>query len=318
MRTIKIAVIQLKNYYEDQAAGYTKAASMIGQAAAQGADMAMLPELSGCGYIPNQSIWQYAEPTDGKTSSWACELSAQFRIYIGAGFIETDGRDFYNSYVLTGPNGKICGVIRKESAEAYCFKRNKGDIYIDTEIGRVGVGICADNHYAERLYRMMSANIDLMLMPHASPAPYETSAQISNKDLEHFERQPYMVASTYSKYLRVPTVFVNAVGSFPEFTGGIGVKAFNESFRLMGGSLITSRAGELVLKMDSNEGFELSSVTIGTDSEPPVTPAVYHREWLHPGNTLYRCLVLPMVTRKGIRSYNKEHALYMNNAMKEQ
>jgi len=53
MRTIKIAMVQLKNYYEDQASGYSAAASMITQAAVQGIDIAILPELSGCGYIPN-------------------------------------------------------------------------------------------------------------------------------------------------------------------------------------------------------------------------------------------------------------------------
>jgi N-carbamoylputrescine amidase len=316
MRTVKVAMIQLNNYYNSQETGYEKAASMISQAAAQGAELAVLPELSGCGYIPNQSIWQFSEPSDGKTARWACDLSMQLKIYIGAGSIETDGKDFYNSYILAGPNGKVCGIIRKENAEAYCFKRGIGGTYIDTEIGRIGVGICADNHYAERLHRMKASNIDLMLMPHASPSPFETNAQISKSDLEHFEQQPYVVASTYSKYLRVPTVYVNAVGSFPEFIGGIGVKAFNKSFRLMGGSLITNPAGDLVLKMGSNEGYEISSISIGPTAEPPITPVVYHKEWLHQGNALYRYLVMPVVTRNGVRSYNKKHALYINAAMK--
>mgnify|MGYP001425607882 FL=1 len=96
MRIVKIALIQLNNYYEDQASGYRVATSLITQAAAQGIEIAVLPELSGCGYIPNQTIWQFAEPADGKTAQWACELSAQLGIYIGAGFIETDGKDFYN------------------------------------------------------------------------------------------------------------------------------------------------------------------------------------------------------------------------------
>ncbi|MBA1336212.1 MAG: Nitrilase/cyanide hydratase and apolipoprotein N-acyltransferase [Firmicutes bacterium] len=316
MRLVKIAMIQLKNHYEDQASGYSAASSIITQAAAQGAELAVLPELSGCGYIPNQSIWQFAEPADGKTAQWACELSAKLGIYIGAGFIETDGKDFYNSYLLSSPNGRICGIIRKEDAESYCFKRSKGDIYIDTDIGRIGIGICADNHYVERLNRMKDANIDFMLMPHASPAPYKTSARISERDVVLFEQQPYLVAATYSKYLRVPTVYVNAVGSFPKFMGGFGVKSFNESFRLMGGSLITNAGGEIIARMGSKEGYEICTITFGTTSGAPVMPSVYHGKWLHPGNTLYRYLIMPMLIRKGIRSYNKEHVLYMKTSQK--
>lgn len=316
MRTVKIAMIQLNNYYEDQASGYSAAAAMIADAAAQGAELVVLPELSGCGYIPNQSIWQFAEPADGKTAQWACKLSAQFGIYIGAGFIETDGKDFYNSYLLSSADGRICGIVRKEDAESFCFKRSRGDLYIDTDIGRIGIGICADNHFVDRLNRMKEANIDIMLMPHASPAPFKTSNQISEKDSALFEQQPYMVAAAYSKYLRVPTVFVNAVGSFPEFMGSFGVKSFNENFRLMGGSLITNADGEICAKMGSDEGYEISAVTLGTTRETPVMPSVFNGKWLHPGNTIYRYLIMPMIIRKGIRSYNKEHVLYMKKLQK--
>ncbi len=316
MRIVKIALIQLNNYYEDQASGYRVATSLITQAAAQGIEIAVLPELSGCGYIPNQTIWQFAEPADGKTAQWACELSAQLGIYIGAGFIETDGKDFYNSYLLSSPNGSICGIIRKEEAESYCFKRGRGDIYIDTDIGRIGIGICADNHFAERLNRMKDANIDFMLMPHASPAPFKATSKISEKDIALFKQQPYLVAATYSKYLRVPTIYVNAVGSFPKLMGGFGVKSFNENFRLMGGSLIINADGELIVKMGSKEGYEISSIALGTNCETPVMPSVYHGKWLHPGNTLYRYLILPMLIRKGMRSYNKEHVIYMKKSQK--
>jgi N-carbamoylputrescine amidase len=316
MRTIKISMIQMKNYYEDQEAGYRAAASMIAQTAARGAELAVLPELSGRGYIPNQSIWQFSEPANGKTAKWACKLSAQLGIYIGAGFIETDGKDFYNSYLISSPSGEISGIIRKEEAESFCFKRCKSDIYIDTAIGRIGIGICADNHFVERLNRMKDANIDFMLMPHASPAPYKTGPNISEKDQEVFEKQPYEVASAYSKYLRVPTIYVNAVGSFPEFMGGFAVKSFYESFRLLGGSLITDSNGELVAKMGSEEGYEVTGITLGNASGEPVTPPVYHGKWLHPGSTVYRYIIMPMLIRKGIRSYNKKHLLYMKTLQK--
>ena len=305
MKTIQLAMIQLGNHYADQASGYEEAAALIRQAASQGAEIAVLPELSGCGYIPNQSIWQYAEPKDGKTAQWASGLSAGLGIYIGAGFIEADGGDYYNSYLLSGPRGEICGIIRKEDAESYCFKREKGGTHIDTAIGRIGIGICADNHYIGRLRRMKEADVDLMLMPHANPAPYRTNRQTSQKDLELIAGHPATIAAAYSNYLRAPAVYVNAVGDFPEFSGGFGAKSFKENFRLLGGSLITDAMGNIAEKMGDAVGYRIAAVTPGKIAEPPMEPAVYHGKWLHRGNALYRYFIMPHMIRKGIRSYNK-------------
>jgi len=311
MKKIKLAMIQLGNHCENQALGYKEATSLITQAASEGAEMAILPELSACGYIPNQSIWQYSESGNGKTAQWASELSALLGIYIGAGFVETDGKDFYNSYLLSSPRGEICGIIRKENAETYCFKSCKSALYIDTDIGRIGFGICADNHDIMRLRRMKKANVDLMLMPHANPSPCQAYKQISRKDLELFEKQPLIIAATYSNYLRAPTVYVNAVGSFPEFMGGFWFKNFNEIFQLQGGSLITDAEGNLLVKMDNAAGYRACEIPLDKTSEAPIEPVVYHGKWLHQGNALFRYLIMPHLIRKGIRGYNKEHQKYL-------
>jgi len=84
----------------------------------------------------------------------------------------------------------------------------------------------------------------------------------------------------------------------------------------MGGSLIVDAEGKLIAKMGSKEGYEISAITLGTTSETPVMPSVYHGKWLHPGNTLYRYLIMPMLIRKGMRSYNKEHVLYIKKSQK--
>ncbi len=333
MRTIKVAMIQLNNAFQDQASGYEKAKSLITEAAAQGIDLAVLPELSGCGYIPNQSIWKHAEGADGKTVQWACALSSHLKIYIGAGFVETDGSNFYNSYFISGPDGSVCGMIRKEDAESYCFWRGRGSTYVDTGLGRIGIGICADNHYLERLHRMRHSNIDFMLMPHASPAPYKSNRRVSEKDMALFEEQPHLVASVYSKYIRTPTIYVNAVGSFPEFSGGCFVKDFNECFRLMGGSLATGSDGAIMVRMGNEEGFATADIIMDKSAGSPLDAVVhpkkakpvavfpdasreavrvYHGKWLHPGNPVFRYVILPMVTLKGTRSYNKAHKRFMN------
>lgn len=59
-----------------------------------------------------------------------------------------------------------------------------------------------------------------MLMPNASQAPFRTTNQISDQDFKHFQEQPYLIASIYSKFLKVQTIYVNAVGTYPDFMGG--------------------------------------------------------------------------------------------------
>ena len=314
MQNIKIAMIQLNNYYQNQIQGYKEAEILITEAASKGADLAVLPELSACGYIPNQSIWKYSETLNGKSSQWACNLSMKLGIYIGAGFIETDGKDFYNSYLVAGPKGNICGIIRKEDAESYCFKRKEGDLYIDTDIGRIGIGICADNHNIKRLNRMKDVNIDFMIMPHANPSPYKTNKKISENDTNSFRQQPYIIASAYSNYLRVPTLYVNSVGDFPEFSGGFAVKSFNEDFCLMGGSLAVDSDGKTLALMDSQQGYEIVTIPIVKNLNPTKIPVVYHSKWLHPGNAIFRYLLMPLLIAKGIRSYKKQSAIYLNSS----
>jgi hypothetical protein len=98
--------------------------------------------------------------------------------------------------------------------------------------------------------------------------------------------------------------------------GGFGVKNFNDNFRLMGGSLITNANGEIIAKMYSKEGYKISTIKLGTTLDTPIMPSIYHGKWLHPGNALYRYLIMPSLIRKGIRSYNTEHISFMKTLQK--
>jgi predicted amidohydrolase len=50
---------------------------------------------------------------------------------------------------MANPSGKIIGIVRKRYPslwEAYFFKGSPGEHTFETDFGRVGVGICFDNH----------------------------------------------------------------------------------------------------------------------------------------------------------------------------
>lgn len=68
---MKVAAIQLANRCGDPQASFAAAERLLERASRDGAAIAVLPELSTCGYIPNDEVWRYAEPLDGPTAAWA-------------------------------------------------------------------------------------------------------------------------------------------------------------------------------------------------------------------------------------------------------
>jgi N-carbamoylputrescine amidase len=54
-------------------------------------------------------------------------------------------------FVLASPDGQIAGRACKASAEANVFRRGRHEHLIETPIGRIGIGICADNQFAAHL-----------------------------------------------------------------------------------------------------------------------------------------------------------------------
>ncbi|WP_204404574.1 carbon-nitrogen hydrolase family protein [Alkaliphilus hydrothermalis] len=58
---------------------------MIRQVANEGAKPVALPELSSCGYIPNQTIWEDGELKNGDTATRAGLLAKELGIFVGVG-----------------------------------------------------------------------------------------------------------------------------------------------------------------------------------------------------------------------------------------
>lgn len=301
-RMIKIAVIQIKNYIGERSKSFAASEQLIRQAVAEGAKLVALPELSTCGYIPNETIWEYGEPKNGVTAAWACLLAKQLGIYIGVGFLECDGKDFYNSYMLIAPNGNKEGIIRKMAPESYCFKRGDNGVYIDTEIGRIGIGICADNHLLTFFNRVKAANIDLMLMPHAWAIPFKADKHIRNEDIQIAKKNVQELAEIYSRYLGVPVAFVNPVGEVPPMPGILGSLMTSENYRLQGGSQIAHADGKRNQLHSVEESFLVAEVKMGSARILDKVPLIYDG-WLHPGSKFVRKLIIPIDTWRGKRFY---------------
>ncbi len=144
----------------------------------------VLPEFFTTGYqfVSKDEIAELSEQIpEGYTTQFLLELSNQKGLYVVAGLVEREGDRFFNSAVLTGPDGFV-GVYRKThlfSEEKFFF--NPGDTGFkvwDTKIGHIGIMICFDWFFPEsmRVLALMGAdivahpaNLILPYCPHAMP-----------------------------------------------------------------------------------------------------------------------------------------------------
>ena len=88
--------------------------------------------------------WDAGEPSNGKTVQWLKATSRRLHVWLGTSFLEADGADFYDTFVLTAPSGEEAGRVRKQNPagpEAYFFRGDIGPHVITTAIGKIGVGI---------------------------------------------------------------------------------------------------------------------------------------------------------------------------------
>src|SRR5436190_23048059 len=148
-RTLTLAAIQPQSRNFDIDGNLRRAEALVETAAQRGAQLVLCPELLAAGYIYDQHIWNSAEPRGGPTETWLARMARRHRLYIGASYLEADGDDFYNTFTLMNPDGSVAGRVRKQSLpgfEGWFFRSCSRPKVIETELGRVGVGICHDNN----------------------------------------------------------------------------------------------------------------------------------------------------------------------------
>jgi predicted amidohydrolase len=143
----KLAMVQMKVEGGALEQNLGRAAERISQAAAEGATIALLPEMMDLGWThPSARELAYAIP-DGKTCRFLCEQARKFQIFVCAGIAENDNGTVYNSAVLINPNGQVILKHRKlnELNIAHDLYAQGDRLNVaHTSSGTIGLHICAD------------------------------------------------------------------------------------------------------------------------------------------------------------------------------
>lgn len=299
MRNLKVAAVQIRCEPLRTKENLARAERFVEQAVSQGDELVLLPELMPGGYILTEDIWSTAEKFDGPSVAWLKRTANRFGIYLGMSYAEAEGSDFYNSLVLATPEGNIAGRVRKSppaSVEAYFFCAGEDAHYIDTEIGRIGVGICYENLLYERMAALHEASFDIVLHPTAAGTPTPTFP-IRRKDSEAFNFMLKGSTAFYAQALGVPIVMANKWGPLVSPLPGT-FPAQNTSFP--GLSAIADSDGTLKVQLGSEEGIAIVQVSLDPTRKVEQPPKSYRR-WALP--VPWYAFLWPLTQKLGERAY---------------
>lgn len=192
-------------------------------------ELVVLPEMSLCGCMASQDAWAYADDRGRDTSAWAIEVARRYDTHLGVGYVDRDGDDYYNRYLVAGPEG-VCGIVSKSGKGSSAFKGGTPGGTVDTPFGRVGIAI-GDDAWGRGFYDLMHGDEpSLILFPDGTPA------DPSNPAREH--EDSFMRCMAYVDAFGVPVVRANAIGEIGKIPGVMGRLAELRGFGLNGGSRI--------------------------------------------------------------------------------
>ena len=224
-----------------------RAERMIAEAAGQQCHVVLLPETLDFAWTHPSALTE-AQPIPGPYSDRLAYAARENRLYVCAGLTELapDGRT-YNAAVLIDPQGNIICKYHKINlldVELPFYSVGQTLNVVDTELGKIGLNICADNFLdglpightlarmgAEFILSPSSWTVDYSVTEEHDPyrekwvKPYSILAQLYNVAVVGTTSVGYIVGGPYEGKksvgcsLAVDATGIRAQGTFNEFAG---------------------------------------------------------------------------------------------------
>lgn len=178
MRKVKVAALQFscsKNVQEN----INKAEKMVREAADNGANIILLPELFERQYFCQEKrydYYDYALPLEKNPAvNRFKEVAKELGVVIPVSFYERDIDRLFNTVAMIDADGSVLGIYRKTHIPDDHFYQEKfyftpGDTgfkVFDTRFGCIGVGICWDQWFPETARCMAVQGAEMLLYPTA-------------------------------------------------------------------------------------------------------------------------------------------------------
>ena len=245
MRKTTVAAIQM-GCGSDVKENIEKASELIREAAAQGAQVILPPELFERPYFCQERRYEYygyaRTPEENDAVIHMKKLAKELETVIPVSFYEAgDHRQMFNSVAVIDADGSVRGIYRKThipddhyyQEKFYFTPGDTGFRAFKTRYGTIGVGICWDQWFPEAARCMALLGAEILLYPTAIGS--EPVLQTDSKP--HWQRcmQGHAAANI------MPVVASNRIGHEVQK---------NSEMTFYGSSFIADETGGLVAEAD--------------------------------------------------------------------
>lgn len=235
--TIRVAAIQCALGAPEPETNIERIATLVREAASQGAQIILPPELFAGTYFPQAEspvFFERAFPVEKSPEVKRLRsLAAELDVAIPISFFEREGQAYYNSVAMVDGEAFL-GVYRKTHIpdgpayeEKYYFRPGDTGFQVwNTRFGNVGVGICWDQWFPEAARSMALMDAEVLLYP--------TAIGSEPSEPENDTREPWRRAMVgHAVCNAIPVIASNRIGREGEI-------------EFYGSSFIASPRGDLV------------------------------------------------------------------------
>ena len=244
MRNVKIAAIQMQCSTNLQT-NLEKAEKMVRQAAGDGAQIILLPELFEREYFCQQRRYDFyhlAKPVEENDAvQMGVRLAKELNVVLPISFYEQDINTLYNSIACIDADGTLSGVYRKThipddhyyQEKFYFTPGDTGFKVWKTKYADIGVGICWDQWFPEAARSMALLGAELLFYPTAIGS--EPTLNVDSKSHWQHAMQGHAAANI------MPVIASNRIGTETDD---------ESSMTFYGSSFIADQTGTIVEEAD--------------------------------------------------------------------
>ncbi len=254
---MKITVAAIQMYCDREREENIQAADeLVRRAAAQGAQVILLPELFETRYFCQERNYDFYDLATSVSENPAVNhfraVAKELQVVLPISFFERDNNVTYNSLAMIDADGTVLGVYRKThipddhfyQEKFYFTPGNTGFRVWDTRYGKIGVGICWDQWFPETARCMALMGAQVLLYPTA----IGSEPIIDCDSMPHWRRcmQGHAAANV------VPVIAANRIGK-EEVTPSSENAEQESALVFYGSSFIADETGEIQKSADRDK-----------------------------------------------------------------
>jgi len=229
-KSVTLAAVRMDAAPASTESRLARAETLVRQAAGQGAQIVVLPELFNTGYVYDLNNYKRAEHMDDETADWMKYTAQCHNLHIAGTFLLRERDGIYNTMLLIAPDGQKWRYDKTYPwawERAYFRPRHNPIQVANTRFGKIGMLICWDAAHSN-LWAQYAGQVDLMLTSSCPPLVHQIDFHLPDGRTIHSNELGLMMKAAYAntektfgellrrqaRWLGVPSVNTTGAGKF--------------------------------------------------------------------------------------------------------